>query len=170
MLRIEFDLSNAELTLEIGHALVAYAQRVGFTDKVVVDTIDCTSAAGLTKADTIVGVLKTIPDEVTMPVKSGDKLEVVEVTGNSPDDELDATKTTVKSALTEPPVDEHGVPFDAAYCGTAKDPFYKSGKRKGQWKRRQGVDEAKYDLWHAEQVLAIPPPSRETEPAATVGL
>lgn len=45
-------------------------------------------------------------------------------------------------------VDEHGVAFNPNYCGEAKDPFYGSGKRKGQWKKRKGVDDVEYDAWY----------------------
>lgn len=48
-------------------------------------------------------------------------------------------------------VDDHGVPFNPDYCGQAKDPFYGSGPRKGQWKKRKGVDESAYDEWYASQ-------------------
>ena len=48
-------------------------------------------------------------------------------------------------------VDEYGVTFDGDYCSTAKEPFYGSGPRKGQWKKRKGVSEDVYDEWHAAQ-------------------
>lgn len=50
-------------------------------------------------------------------------------------------------------VDEKGVPFNAELCGKAAIPFYGSGKKKGQWKKRQGVDEDAYDEWYAEALL-----------------
>lgn len=54
-------------------------------------------------------------------------------------------------------VDLNGVAFNAEFCSTAKDPFYKSGnKRAGQWKKRQGVEEAAYDTWYAASLDAAP--------------
>lgn len=57
------------------------------------------------------------------------------------------------AALGAPQVDEKGVPFNAELCGKAAIPFYGSGKKKGQWKKRQGVDEDAYDEWYAEALL-----------------
>lgn len=62
-------------------------------------------------------------------------------------------------------VDHKGVPFDPAFCGEAAEPFYGSGKRAGQWKKRRGVEEADYDAWHASQCTAAPA-SAEAEPDA----
>jgi hypothetical protein len=45
-------------------------------------------------------------------------------------------------------VDCNGVTFDPEYCGKAKEPFYGSGPREGQWKKRKGVGEAIYDNWY----------------------
>lgn len=50
-------------------------------------------------------------------------------------------------------VDEKGVPFNPELCSKAAIPFYGSGKKKGQWKKRQGVDEDAYDEWYAEALL-----------------
>lgn len=49
-------------------------------------------------------------------------------------------------------VDTNGVAFNAELCGKAKEPFYGSGKRKGQWKKRKGVDDAAYDAWYAGEL------------------
>lgn len=51
-------------------------------------------------------------------------------------------------------VDEKGVPFNAEFCGKAAIPFYGSGKKKGQWKKRQGVDEDAYDEWYAGELFS----------------
>lgn len=44
--------------------------------------------------------------------------------------------------------DEHGVVFNPQYCGEAKDPFYATGKRKGQWKKKKNLDDIQYDTWY----------------------
>lgn len=54
------------------------------------------------------------------------------------------------------PVDLNGVVKDERFCGTAEKPFYASGKRKDQWKKRQGVRDEDYDAWYAEQLAALP--------------
>lgn len=60
-------------------------------------------------------------------------------------------------------VDTKGVPFNGDFCGKAKEPFYASGPRKGQWKKRKGVDDADYDAWYAS---AIPAPGATTQQEA----
>lgn len=58
-----------------------------------------------------------------------------------------------QTALAGGNVDEKGVSFNGEFCGKAAIPFYGSGKKKGQWKKRQGVDEDAYDEWYAEALL-----------------
>lgn len=62
-------------------------------------------------------------------------------------------------------VDEKGVPFNPEFCGKAAIPFYGSGNKKGQWKKRQGVDEQAYDEWYASELLGARI-EEEEEPAA----
>ena len=52
--------------------------------------------------------------------------------------------------------DTKGVIFDPEFCGEATEPFYGSGKRGGQWKKKRGaVTEEAYDEWYAAQVARI---------------
>lgn len=60
-----------------------------------------------------------------------------------PEGEYDA------SVLKGAPLDVHGVPFDEKYCSKAAEPFYATGKRSGQWKKRKGVSDETYDAWYA---------------------
>lgn len=60
--------------------------------------------------------------------------------------------------------DEKGVAFDPAFCSKAAQPFYGSGKKKGQWKKRQGVDEDLYDEWYAGELLKHTVTEQEPEP------
>lgn len=62
--------------------------------------------------------------------------------------------TSASADGASPEVDEFGVPFDREFCAQAKVPFYGSGKRKGQWKKRQGVTDDDYDEWYAGQRFA----------------
>lgn len=59
--------------------------------------------------------------------------------------------------------DEKAVPFDAEFCGNAAKPFYETGPREGQWKKRKGVGDSYYDEWYAEEWVKVAPP------ASTVG-
>lgn len=60
---------------------------------------------------------------------------------------------TGKAGGADAPLDEKGVAFNADFCGKAAVPFYGSGKKKGQWKKRQGVEEEAYDEWYAGELL-----------------
>lgn len=53
------------------------------------------------------------------------------------------------------PRDQHGVAFNVHYCGEAQDPFYSSGKRSGQWKKKRGVSDKDYDGWYAEELAEL---------------
>lgn len=57
-------------------------------------------------------------------------------------------------------VDRNGVTFDPEYCGKAKDPFYESGPREGQWKKRKGVDDAIYDNWYRARLALTTEPTK----------
>lgn len=52
-------------------------------------------------------------------------------------------------------VDTKGVRFDSTYCGKADDPFYASSVRKGQWKKKRGLDDTTYDEWYAGQLALV---------------
>ena len=62
-------------------------------------------------------------------------------------------------------VDLKGVPFHDKFCGKATEPFYSSGPREGQWKKRKGVAEDTYDKWYASELEKLGPPGGEEEPA-----
>lgn len=68
--------------------------------------------------------------------------------GHAGDDAQDDADMTT-AAEPDGPVDENGVVKDEKFVGDAKDPFYGTGKRKGQWKKRKGVSEEDYDAWYA---------------------
>lgn len=67
------------------------------------------------------------------------------------------------SGVTPREVDTNGVAFNEEFCGKAGDPFYSSGKRKGQWKKRRGVTDEQYDYWYAAQAKS----DADTETSAT---
>lgn len=121
MLKIEFPAENKALAAEIGKALTEYA-----------------------------GGARTIPDShTTMPLCEGklpDELAAPPGHGaitSAADDEPQS------DAPADGRKDQKGVVFNAQFCGNAKEPFYTSGARLGQWKKARGVDETAYDNWYA---------------------
>ncbi len=64
---------------------------------------------------------------------------------------------TVESTPPEPApaADANGVAFNREFCAESADPFYTSGKRRGQWKKRRGVDDAAYDGWYAVAAATV---------------
>jgi len=80
------------------------------------------------------------------------------------------TAEAAASAGNDAPRDTKGVPFDSHFCGQAKEPYYGSGKRAGQWKKRKGVDDGAYDAWYADELAKIDEFSDEEEtPVNTAG-
>lgn len=71
-------------------------------------------------------------------------------------DEAETSTTSPAAASTsQAQTDTKGVPFNAEFCGQAAQPFYGSGKRSGQWKKRKGVEDAAYDEWYAGELAKL---------------
>lgn len=66
-------------------------------------------------------------------------------------DVKDATPSEASKGSAE--VDEKGVAFNGDFCGRAKEPFYGTGKAKGQWKKKVGVSQDDYDAWYAGELF-----------------
>lgn len=96
---------------------------------------------------------------VTAPPVEADTTGATVVT-----EETAVTTTTTTTADTR--ADNKRVAFDAEYCGNAQKPFYGSGKLEGQWKKRQGVDQAAYDQWYAGEVAKLEPATEQEVDAA----
>jgi hypothetical protein len=60
-------------------------------------------------------------------------------------------------------VDTKGVPFHSDFCGNAADPYYSTGKRAGQWKKRKGVTDSAYDFWYAGKLSELDEAREELE-------
>lgn len=69
----------------------------------------------------------------------------------------DEEESGTGSAGSSAEVDTKGVAFDVNFCSRAADPFYSSGPRAGQWKKRKGVDDAAYDKWYEDRLLDLAP-------------
>lgn len=164
MIKIEFPADRKDIALAIGQALVAIGQ-----GKALVN-----SPAPTTAAETPAGAVE---ERVATPAPE----DVARETGPTVDEQAVAdmgkpesrsTATHVADAAQGAPgtndgskLDEKGVPFNAEFCSKAAVPFYGSGKKKGQWKKRQGVDEQAYDDWYADALFSDK--IEEDEPAAT---
>lgn len=66
-------------------------------------------------------------------------------------------------------LDAKGVPFDANFCANAADPFYGSGQRAGQWKKRKGVADEAYGAWYDERLQDLAPAGTVTVSAGDEG-
>lgn len=134
MIKIEFPDHRTDIALAIGQALVAIAQGTALSNSPAPTTAPATAAAQFDKA-----------------VTAGVVLE--EDDGEQEDDANGAEPATGE-------VDQMGVPFNKKFCAKAAEPFYKSGKYSGQWKKRKGVEQSDYDTWHdaecAKLIDALP--------------
>lgn len=75
-----------------------------------------------------------------------------------------------EAETTTGPVDVNGVAFSHLYCAEAKEPFYSSGKHKGQWKKKRGVSDTAYDEWYGKAAGAAarqPASGGDDEPVNT---
>lgn len=73
------------------------------------------------------------------------------------EEEDGGTSTGAAAATGSAKLDTKGVPFDANFCANAADPFYGSGQRAGQWKKRKGVADEAYDAWYEERLQDLAP-------------
>lgn len=156
MIKIEFPAHNKALAAVLGKALSEYGC---LTEKEATLSAD-NMPPGLSDAieEFGQGVVDLAESHYDVEVDTGPK----SVGSATERDGSTGTQTLGLAPASDP--DELGVPFHSNYCGKATDPFYKSGKKKGQWKKRQGVDEAVYDKWYAgqlEQVKVAAPVSEQ---------
>ncbi len=179
-IKIEIPSDNKPLAVAIGAALVAFANNEALGALTVTsDTIvTAEEKSALTPKPSALTVMEQASSTVTQTSEaatvSNQSSEVKTTTGESAgqsqeqstveqgvDAAQDATvvnNVVVGSEITaanDPnKLDEKGVGFNTQFCGNAAKPFYGSGKTKGQWKRRQGVDQADYDAWYAASLAA----------------
>lgn len=153
MFKIEFPAERTDIALAIGQALVAIGKGEALVNSPATTTAPksadtATASAGETVKTT---AADTATDQDNQAANDSPP-------AHGATDQAGSADTNAPAGAG--PKDEKGVTKHDKYCASAKDPFYGSGKKKGQWKKCQGVDEAEYDAWYAEQLAAI-----ETEPA-----
>ncbi|MBT56147.1 MAG: hypothetical protein CMF72_22450 [Mameliella sp.] len=174
MIKIEFPADRKDIALAIGKALT----EIGQGAVVAAAAVDSLSSATHVSCD-IPGASTTACDDQLKEDHTPEEHEAEEVpndtkhsgalsagaTTGSGDGPANAGGASQTAQTGGEKVDEKGVPFNAEVCSKAAIPFYGSGKKKGQWKKRQGVDEDAYDEWYAEALLGAN--IAEEEPADT---
>lgn len=131
MIKIEFPAHRSDVALAIGQALLAIASGAPASVPTPVNK-------QLEHYAQATGV-----DHSELPAGSfgvGDALAA-----NDEDDDTGVPPAAGK-------LDLKGVPYNEQMCSTAKEPFYASGKERGQWKCRKGADRAQYDAWYAAEL------------------
>ena len=140
IIKIEFPADRSDIAKVLGEALITISDHGGVkveTDRPDVhDTISYEQLTSDNAVDT--------SSAVSQDAGSDDH-------GQFNKDEIEEQDNLVDPANT----DTKGVPFNAEFCGKAAKPYYASGKRSGQWKKRQGVDELVYDNWYAAELAKV---------------
>jgi len=147
-IRIEFDDSNKKLAKAIGLGLAYYADPAAALKLIPIEGKPADEDTPIETA----AVTETVTDEPVIGTSGGEPADL-------PDErQAEPVKTITpdnKGPELIPPgpveTDEHGVPFDAAFCGKSDKPFYATGPRTGQWKKKRGTDQDEYDLWYDGQ-------------------
>lgn len=148
-IKIEFPADRKDIALAIGQALVAIGQ-----GKAVVNSPAPTTAAEVPAGAVEQHVATPASEDVARETSPTVDEQAAADMGNANRADqyvTHAQKEGLAHAASE--TDEKGVPFNGEFCGKAAIPFYGSGKKKGQWKKRQGVDEDAYDEWYADALL-----------------
>ena len=175
---IKFEIpSGAEhklLAASIGAALVAYAGGVTIESSdiegalaVAISAEEETALAESPKS------VETATEQASSTVTQNSEVvtasnqsseEVVKMTSNGESPGMSQEQSTAQqdagaaqgaSGNDATKLDEKGVGFNAQFCGNAAKPFYGSTKTKGQWKKRQGVEQADYDAWYTSSLAMV---------------
>lgn len=163
MIKIEFPADRKDIALAIGKALTEIGQGAVVPAAAVDSVTTATASDGP-------GASSTACDDQHAPDNDATTEEQAATESPNADSTSQAATQEQKAAGAHAAgdsenVDEKGVPFNGEFCSKAASPFYGSGKKKGQWKKRQGVDEAAYDGWYAEALAAVAAAEPEQEQA-----
>jgi hypothetical protein len=172
MIKIEFPAGDKVIAAAIGRALLeiggvalnhSVREKVGNLEVETITTTQPVAGAGASSTacdDQYTpdpgreGVAITVNDDLTPP----DDITIGAASTAAIINEVGATAVTVTDTSgTLPQVDHKRVPFSAAHCSVAARPFYESGARSGQWKKRKGVADSTYADWYAAELLALAP-------------
>lgn len=174
MFKLEFDPENKPLAVTIGRALLEYGNGaavpanapVNAVQAIVSPSSDKGTRPAATEREKLTAGSIVLPADfqgykVAATASTEPTLDEAATTNPALDvneaavaDLGNAQSTAEQGAggaqgATGAKLDLHGVPFDADYCANAVDPYYKTGKNAGQWKKKKGVDQDEYDDWYA---------------------
>jgi hypothetical protein len=141
MIKIEFPAHRKDIALAIGQALMSIGQ----------------GASGATFASDPSTAERVIP-LAAVTAQTLDQAAVADYEADEDESGPDTSSGTV---------DEKDVPFNPQLCSKAAEPFYASGKEKGQWKCKKGM-RAEYDVWYAEALAAVTTVTKTDAPQADV--
>jgi len=165
MIKIEFPADRTDIALAIGQALVAIGQGKALVNSPAPTTAAETRTDSPAASSTACDDQHSPDPEAETDPNEHPAAQSATVTTGSGEGAANAAGASQTAQTGGEKVDEKGVPFNAELCSKAAIPFYGSGKKKGQWKKRQGVDEDAYDEWYAEALLGAN--IAEEEPADT---
>ena len=165
MFKIEFDAANLPLAAAIGAALTAYGNgeavtQLAVTTNTTVEKTTTHAVADVSVTETEKVALTVVEEAVKTekPAETVTEQDTSTATQNSGNVGASASPSSgAPDGNATDNLDEKGVGFNPAFCSKAAVPFNQTGKKKGQWKRRQGVAEAAYDAWHAASLAAVVP-------------
>lgn len=154
-IKIEFPAYRKDIALAIGQALTAIGQGKALINSPAPTTAAEVPAGAAPRPSSTACDDQHIADPAPEDIAAD--LEAQEI----PNDSTAAQCATqeqkaagARAASEGGKVDEKGVAFNGEFCSKAAIPFYGSGKKKGQWKKRQGVDEGAYDDWYADELFS----------------
>lgn len=127
MIKIEFPADRPDLARIMGEALILVAEASPAAERKAIEEAEAP---------------KSMAAAFTAEPEEADTI------GTAPTAAPESTDPSPSTA----PVDTKGVAFDANFCGQAKDPYYATGKRSGQWKKRKGVEDVDYDAWYESRL------------------
>lgn len=136
MIKIEFPADRPDIAQHLGIALYRIGKNDD-TESLIADEIE----SGSDEAEYQRHVRGT--DISEQDAGSNDN-------GGFNQEELDESENLAKR-------DPNGVAFNVELCANAAKPFYASGKRTGQWKKRQGVEDDEYEGWYANELANLTP-------------
>ena len=163
MIKIEFPADRPDIARAMGEALIRVSETNIETYGELTPSLPVEDAKQLAEDLTEEAPKPTASTADAFTPPQPEETEA-EPTGTAQTAEPDLSAPSTSGA----PVDTKGVAFDATYCGQAKDPYYATGKRSGQWKKRKGIDDADYDVWYASQ-LGDSAPAPEVNTSAAFG-
>ena len=139
MIKIEFPADRPDIAMALGTALVELSK------------LQCVSNKQDTPVTQHEHEAAPVVEETTAPVEAE-----IDPIGHGLVREVPKQSSDTR-------VDHNGVQFNPSFCANAKDPFYGSGKKQGQWKKRKGVSDADYDDWYLGGAQAAQPTTTESD-------